>query len=345
MENQLTLGQVLRWGIEVLRRSGLPEPQGDVVYLLSFLLGTDGGGLYLRLPDPAAPEILKAFQRVIRLRRQRWPASYITGWREFMGIRFKVDQRALIPRPETELLVEAVLELITSKASPLTPAAREEISQANVLVQDRVARTDPLAPDSGTGRGERWWAVADVGTGSGAIAVALAHYCRHCFVLATDISQEALDLAGENARRTGVGERILFLAGDLLEPLFDAGWANKIDLLVSNPPYIDETEMALLPPEIARYEPALALDGGAHGLEFYRRLARGSRSLLKPGGGLALEIGSGQAEAVTSLLRTAGFEDLQVRKDYAGHDRVVLARMPLRKSLRGEGLASSSDPS
>jgi len=302
MSDRLTLGQLLRWGTEVLRRAGLEEPQLEAAHLLASLLGTDRGGLYGSLVEGAAPAVIRGFQRAIKLRRRRWPAAYITGWRQFLDFSVKTDARALIPRPETELLVEAALEML-----------------------DRLNTAEPV--------------VADIGTGSGVIAIALARRCPSGHLLATDISADALDLARENALRLGVGGQIRFYRGDLIQPLREAGWAGKIDLVVSNPPYIAEERWGELPPEVVLHEPPLALAGGRDGLAFYRRLAQEVPAVLGPGGGLALEIGSEQAVAVTELLDAAGFTEVEVRKDYAGHDRVVLAWLGTERN----SFAGSSD--
>jgi release factor glutamine methyltransferase len=211
------------------------------------------------------------------------PIQYITGECEFYGLPFSVNSDVLIPRPETEHVVEKVLEL------------------ASLFVSPRVV---------------------DVGTGSGAIAIALAHESPGAKVTATDVSDAALRIARQNAERNGVAERIRFLEGDLLEPLAE----EQFEFVVSNPPYVATDDRASLAVEIRDHEPELALFAGSNGLDIYRRLAPAAYSVLVAGGYAVFEIGYGQSEAVAELFYAAGFVDIEFAKDLQGIDRVITAR-------------------
>jgi release factor glutamine methyltransferase len=213
------------------------------------------------------------------------PIQYITGACEFYGLPFRVTPDVLIPRPETEHLVESVLGLAPLFAEPR---------------------------------------IVDVGTGSGAIAVALAHKLPGSRIAAIDVSEAALDLARENAKRDGVAECIRFLQGDLLAPV--AG--ETFDLVVSNPPYVPIADLESLAIEVREYEPGLALFAGEDGLDVYRRLIPAAFAVLAPGGLIALEIGCGQSDAVRSLLASAGFVEVRFAPDLQGIERVALAQRP-----------------
>ncbi|HWF49234.1 MAG TPA: peptide chain release factor N(5)-glutamine methyltransferase [Solirubrobacteraceae bacterium] len=253
-----------------LAAAGSESPRLDAELLLAEALGTTRAGLYVAAPAALEPGASERFEELVARRVQREPAAYILGRKPFRHIELEVDRRVLIPRPETELLVEVGLEL--------PPGAR----------------------------------VADIGTGSGAIALALAHERPDLALTGIDASADALVLARDNARRLGLD--VTFVEGDLLV-------GGPYDAVLANLPYVREGEE--LPPEIARYEPAQALYGGPDGLDVIRRLvgqAAGAVALI------ALEVGAGQAEAVASLLGDAGFDDVERRRDLAGHERVVVGR-------------------
>jgi len=228
-------------------------------------------------------ELFLSYTELLERRRRGEPIQYITGETEFYGLPFRVTPEVLIPRPETEHLVEKVIEL----------AARFE--------QPRIV---------------------DVGTGSGAIAVALAHEWLSAVITAIDLSSSALAIARENAKRNEVDLR--FLDGDLLAPV--AG--ECFEIVVSNPPYVPSGDRATLSVEVREYEPALALFAGDDGLDVYRRLIPAAFGALVPGGYVALEIGYGQSKAITELLAKAGFEQIEFVPDLQGIPRVASARRP-----------------
>lgn len=256
----------------------------EACVLFEHAAGFDRAALLARGREPVAPGAAQRYEQFLGERARRIPLAYITGEREFWSLRLRVDRRVLVPRPETETLVEAALE-----------------------------RIDP---------GTR---VADVGTGSGAIVIALAHELGSGVFIGTDRSAPALAVAQANAAEHGLEERIEFLEGDLLDPL--SGRHGLLDALVSNPPYIPTAELGALEPEVRDFEPRAALDGGSDGLALIARLVAGAPPLLRCGGWLLLEIGAGQAAAVRALLRRTGcFDDISTRRDLAGIERVVAAR-------------------
>jgi len=262
---------------------------------------------------PLEPETLHRFHRLLGRRLHREPVAYILGKKEFWSLPLKVTPAVLIPRPETEVLVEAILARLRREwpvASGPWPANSNDLHWSPVT-------------------GHRSLVVVDLGTGSGAIALALASELPHARIYAADLSKEALTIARENVKALQLVGRILFLQGDLFDPLHELGLEGKVDVIASNPPYIPSEELPRLQPEL-QYEPRVALDGGPDGLALHRRIMAEAPWFLKPGGLLALEVGADQAGSVVELLDEGGsFEAVEVIKDYAGHDRVILCRKRL----------------
>jgi len=285
------LMEFLRLAADYLSRCGSPSARLDAELLLGHVLGMDRVSLYVNHDRPLEPAEVDAYRRVLRERCRGAPIAYITGKKEFMRVTLKVTPAVLIPRPETELLVEATIQRLRAASGPLL--------------------------------------VTDVGTGSGAIAIGLALALPEARVLATDISPAALAVARENVTAHGLDGRVELLEGDLLAPVADAvrtGRIGPLDAVVSNPPYIPARDWESLPRSVRDYEPRLALDGGPDGLDVYRRLIPQAAPLLRPGGLLALEIGHDQEAGLRELLAQDGrWDNVQVQKDYAGHPRVVLA--------------------
>ncbi len=284
-----TAADLLSEAVTKLAEHGIPDPRLDAEVLLAHALQTDWVGLYTRLHETHLPGQVEAFRGLLHRRARHEPLQYITGVREFWSLEFKVDLRVLIPRPETEVVVETALRLLSQSAI--------------------------RNPQS---------AILDVGTGSGCIAVALAKELPQAEVWATDVSADALAVAGENARQHDVIERIRFLQGDLFAPV--VGKEDGFDLIVANPPYIARPELAALQPEVRDWEPLTALDGGPDGLDFYRRLLREGPIYLRTDGWLVMEIGHGQGTAVLRLARERrDLADCRCVSDYAGRERVVIA--------------------
>jgi release factor glutamine methyltransferase len=278
-----TILKVLTWTQGRFAERGLRSARLDAEVLLAQVLGRDRVGLYTHFDQPLSAEELAAFRALIKRRLAGEPVAYLVGKREFRSLELVVDARVLVPRPETETLVEVAL-------------ARLPVSAARVV---------------------------DVGTGSGAIALALKSARPLDDVHAIDRSPEALEVARDNATRLKL--EVTFHSGDLLAPVQELA---PLDLVVSNPPYIASAEIPSLPVEV-RHEPRLALDGGADGLTVIRRLIVEARALLDDNGAIAMEVGEGQAQAVAALLAQSGYREIAIAQDLAGIARVVSAiKMP-----------------
>ncbi|MFB4321725.1 MULTISPECIES: peptide chain release factor N(5)-glutamine methyltransferase [Paenibacillus] len=261
------------------------EPQRNAQLLLEHVLGLSGTSYYMALAEPFPADRRRALEEAINRKAQGVPAQYIIGEQEFYGRPFEVTPAVLIPRPETELLVEAVL---------------------------KYGRELTLRPDGGL-------KVVDIGTGSGAIAITLALQSKGWDVLASDISPDALEVAARNAKK--LGAQVEFRQGNLLEPFAGTG----PDILVSNPPYIPAEDIEELQPEVRDYEPRTALDGGPDGLNPYRIMMAQLPLLSAPPRLIAFELGMGQAGEVAELLRKAGhWKEIVTVPDLAGIDRHVL---------------------
>lgn len=274
----------------LLREGGVEDPRREAARIAAWAMGIPLSRHYAVLPDPFPEDRLPAFEAAVRRRAAREPLAYIVGSVGFRGLEFAIGPGVLIPRPETELLVDAALE--AALAEPGTDVS-----------------------------------FLDLCTGCGCVAVALALALREKgrtpHGAGTDLSEDALRAARENARALAPGSDLVFLLADLFPPE-----GARVDLVTANPPYIPSLDIPPLAPEIERYEPLVALDGGLDGLDFYRRLVSGAPRFLKPGGWLLLEHGADQGPAVRALL--AGnplYLDPETRADLAGHPRVTLARL------------------
>ncbi|HEY8505231.1 MAG TPA: peptide chain release factor N(5)-glutamine methyltransferase [Gemmataceae bacterium] len=282
-ENAWSISRLLSWTEQYLRQKGIESPRLEAQILLAHVLQVPPIQLYVRSEEPTSEETRSAFKALLKRRVEGCPVAHLVGYREFYKLRFDVSPAVLVPRPETELLVMKALELIKGR-----PGAR----------------------------------VLDVGTGSGCIAVSIAHQAGAADVTATDVSPAALEVARANAARHGLGGRIRFLEGDLFGPVP----RERFDLIVSNPPYIAEDEFPLLAAEVREHDPRQALAGGLDGLSVLRPLIAQAPEHLTPGGHLLVEIGYKQEEAVRGLFEAAGFQLLKTLKDAAGHPRVIGGR-------------------
>jgi release factor glutamine methyltransferase len=282
--------------------------------LLLHVLGKNKAWLLAHLDDDLPENQAARYTELIERRHKGEPIQYITGEQEFYGLPFRVTPDVLIPRPETEHLVEKALELATSSDGFVT---RHDFSRAESHPKQARAPA-PAGPSSKALR------ILDVGTGSGAIAVALAHHLPNAHIAALDISLPALNIARENARRNAVSDRIQFIQSDLL-----AAVANeRFDLVVSNPPYVPIADRESLSIEVREHEPALALFAGDDGLDVVRRLIPAAFAVLEPGGYLLMEIGHGHSEAVVPLLQEIGFARIELVPDLQGIPRVACAQRP-----------------
>lgn len=284
-----TVLRVLQWATTYLKERGLDSPRATAEILLAHVLHTDRVQLYLNYDQPLEKTELSTFKELLRRRLRREPVAYIVGRKGFWTLEMEVTPEVLIPRPETECLVEAALKALRA------------------LPDDRRAR------------------VLEVGVGSGAIVLALAAEAPRHKYFASDLSPAALRIAQRNAEQAGVRERVVFWAADWFSALEPAG--SVFDLIVANPPYVASGEIDALQPEIARYEPRLALDGGADGLRSYRAIVAETHRHLTPGGWLLLEIGCDQRQAVHQLFEQSGYyEGFDCARDYSGRERVVSMR-------------------
>ncbi len=277
--------EVLESSIKYLEGKGVVEAKTLVLILMGRLLGCKHMDVYARQEQGLVEKQLEAMRRALKRLAIGEPVQYITGETEFLGRVFKTDKRALIPRPETELLVEAVL-----KNTELWTGSKPVI--------------------------------VDFGTGSGCIVISLA-LAREGVYVAIDISKEALDLANKNAELHGVADKVAFSAeelNELIEPC-------TVDVFVSNPPYIRESDFLSLPVNVRDHEPRQALIAGETGLEVITQIVEEAAIVLKPGGFLYLEIGYNQAADVTHLMKEYGFADISIVKDFAGHQRIISGRL------------------
>lgn len=280
-----TILKVLTWTADHFRNRNVESPRASAEILLAHALGLRRIDLYLRYDQPLEPEELDRFRPLIRRRTAGEPVAYVVGEREFWSMPVGVDPSVLIPRPETEILVEAALAEI--------PPSAEGVRR-----------------------------VLEAGTGSGAPILAVAAERPGHAYFASDRSREALRTARANAVRNGLDGRIRFFQADWLAPLRPG--AGAFHLILSNPPYIPSGEIDGLQVEVARYEPRSALDGGPDGLRAVRRLIRECPAVLAPGGTLLMEIGHDQRAAVERLAEASGeWSDVRFRADFAGRDRVV----------------------
>ena len=281
-----TIGSILSWTQGYFTEKGIETPRLDAEVLLSHVLGKERIYLYVHFDEPLEKEELAAFRKAVAERARRVPTAYITGRREFMGLDFAVSSATLIPRPDTEILVEAAIE-----------------------------RLGRLAEN-----GRKPLRFADIGTGTGAIALSVLKYgAPDLEAAAVDISEAALAVARGNAEALELAARVRFYEGDLLAPLEDAGF----DAILSNPPYIPDADIERLAPEVRSYEPMTALKGGADGMDFYARLVEAAPQYLRAGGFLAVEAGIGQAQKIRALAKEP-WGDVEILPDLAGIERVVV---------------------
>ena len=266
-------------GMQKLKEAEIGEAQLDARLLLEEVCGTDHNTLLCHGDREVSEAEEEQYRKALEQRAVHVPLQHLLGYQDFMGLRFQVNEHVLIPRQDTEILVEEAMRYLHD--------------------------------------GMR---ILDLCTGSGCILLSLLHYSNDCEGTGVDISKEALQVAALNAELLGI--KADFLKSDLYEKV-----TGKFDLLVSNPPYIERKVIPTL--MVREYDPYIALDGGEDGLDFYRRIIGGAQDYLKRGGQILMEIGSGQAQVVSELLREAGFKEIDVCRDFAGLDRVVSGRLPI----------------
>jgi len=280
MTESWTSLKLIQWTSGYFERKGIPNPRVDAELLLAHVLECQRIALYTDHEKVISEKLLAKFKSLLERRAKREPLQYILGETEFWGLKFKVTPDVLIPRPETELLVEEALKFKDSKS------------------------------------------ILDIGTGSGCIAVSLAKHLPETKLVATDISKEALEVARENAETHALADRIEFVLADIAPWRVFQSEGRTFDLIVSNPPYIDEREMNSLQPEVRDFEPRGALVAGRGGLEIVEKILAEAMTFLRPEGLLLLEVGEGQAEK----LRDRTCKILEVKKDYQGAERIVILK-------------------
>ena len=286
-----TVGQALKNIRKIFKDKGIMNPEREAEILLSYFLEMSRSEIYLN-SDRVLKDIEKAqLEKKIQKRIEKIPLQYINKHQEFMGMDFLVEKGVLIPRPETEILVEEVIRKL------------KNYKCSNSL------------------------RVADLGTGSGIIAVSIAKFIEDVIIYATDISKKSLQIALKNAQKHGCKDKIIFLQGDLFEPFIGIIKKNSLDGIISNPPYIDSHDFESLPPEIKDNEPKVALSGGIDGLDYYRKIIKKSPQYLKKNGFMALEVGFNQSKIVKELIiKENNFnQNIEITKDYLGIERVVIA--------------------
>lgn len=298
--------ELLNWSTNRLKDHRIENPRLNAELLLARSLNLSREGLYRNLHGQLKEKERETLEKMIQRRISGVPLQYILEKQEFWSIDLKVDPRVLIPRPETEVLVEQSLLILSENSLWGVPS------------------------------------ILEIGTGSGAIAIALAKEVKNIFLIATDISRDALVLAKENAISAGIQDQIKFVNGDLFGPLHPSKERKPFDLILSNPPYIIRHEIGSLAKEVRDYEPTIALDGGEDGLEFYRHLISQAPFYLREGGWLLLEIGQDQREMVSKLIEEEGtFLKSECVPDLSGFERVVKAQKnnppspPLVKGVGG----------
>lgn len=274
----MTVKDIIIKTTAVLKDAGIESASLDCRLLLCKFLGVDK--VYLITNSDREIDDLSEFDALVKRRLNHEPMQYILNHAEFMGLDFYVDENVLIPRPDTEILVEKVISHF----------------------------------------GETSFEFLDIGTGSGCIPISILANCKNARGISADISEKAIDVAKKNAESNGVSERLNFINIDILND-FPEG---KFDCIVSNPPYIESEVVETLMPDVREFEPHLALDGGADGLTFYRRIADKGYDALKAGGLLAFEIGYNQGESVSRIMNEKGYRNTEIIKDIAGNDRVVV---------------------
>jgi release factor glutamine methyltransferase len=282
-----TIAEAIQKAAETLAAHNVPDARLDAEFLLRHALGKDRAWLLVHMQDRLDEQGQRPFEQSIERRKLREPLQYITGSQEFWGLPFKVTPDVLIPRPETEFVVEAALKAVSGIDMPV---------------------------------------IVDLCTGSGCIAISLAKELPKARVFATDRSDRAVHMARENARKNGVADRIRFLKGDLFGPLEEMDLRGRIDGIAANPPYVRSGDLTTLQPEVRDFEPEMALVAGPEGTEIAERIIHQAPEYLKPGGSLIMEMGIGQAAALRKIIeKTHQFGPIGIVKDLAGIERIIVA--------------------
>ncbi|MBE6081827.1 peptide chain release factor N(5)-glutamine methyltransferase [Acidilutibacter cellobiosedens] len=287
----MEIKDLIRMGIKKLDRRKYSNPPLECVLLLAYLLDVDKTYIYIHNNEEVPSSVEDKYFSLIDERRKGYPIQYILKEKEFMGISFYIEEGVLIPRPDTEVLVQYVLDYID-----------EKYKEGDIKV-------------------------VELGTGSGCISLSIAYYNKNVFVYSVDIDKKANAVAEENSRRLKLSDRVKILEGDLFQGIKNMGLKNSVDIIVSNPPYIPEDEIFGLQDEIKKYEPLWALDGGEDGLNYYRRIIPQSKEYLKNRGILVFEMGFDQGRKIKELMEKGNFRNINILKDLQGLDRVITGEL------------------
>jgi len=287
----LEIKDLIRMGIKKLDRRKYSNPPLECVLLLAYLLDVDKTYIYIHNNEEVPSSVEDKYFSLIDERRKGYPIQYILKEKEFMGISFYIEEGVLIPRPDTEILVQYVLDYID-----------EKYKEGDIKI-------------------------VELGTGSGCISLSIAYYKKNVFVYSVDIDKKANAVAEENSKRLKLPGRVKILEGDLFQGIKNMGLKNSVDIIVSNPPYIPEDEIFGLQDEIKKYEPLWALDGGEDGLDYYRRIIPQSKEYLKNRGILVFEMGFDQGRKIKELMEKGNFRNINILKDLQGLDRVITGEL------------------
>lgn len=287
-----TVANTLKKILDELQEGDLNNPFLDAQLLMTYVLNVDKTYLFVHRDQMLEQETVDRLMDLVKKRKKGYPLQYIIGKQEFMGLDFYVEPGVLVPRPDTEILVESIIDRVKTMG--------HTGNKINIV---------------------------DIGTGSGAIALSLAYYIKGSYIYAIDISDKALNIANKNCKDIGLEDRVVFLKGNLINPLEKFHLDDRINIIVSNPPYIKSNEIAQLQTEVSTYEPKLALDGGDDGLDYYREIIPIAKRYLINRGILAFEIGYDQGDSVSELMKSEGYVAIDIIKDLAGMDRVVIGKI------------------
>lgn len=286
----MVINKLIKLGLELVQDREYINPILEARLILSKLLDVDKTYIYTNGEKEVSKEIQLKFIEIMKRRSHGYPIQYLLGEKEFMGLDFYVEEGVLIPRPDTEILVEYLIDYINTNHKD------KEIS------------------------------VLDIGIGSGAISLSIAKFCPNAFVYGVDIGDIPIKVAGINKNRFNLSN-VEFLQGDMFEPIKDIAKDIKFNIIVSNPPYIPKSDIDKLQIEVRDFEPRLALDGGIDGLDFYKRISQEAKDYLYKDGLLIYEIGYNQANMVEEILLKSNFKDIKILKDYQGFDRVIMGNL------------------
>jgi release factor glutamine methyltransferase len=320
----------LKEATKFLEESGLEDAVREAETIIVHCLETDRTAL-LRDNPVITKSVIEKIDEFLERRSKREPLQYILGYVDFLGMKMKVGKGVLIPRPETELLAEEAIKTVRSQQSnqPLliSNPPSPPFSKGGMGGFEKGGQREGNEDSSGIANSSL--SILDLCTGSGCLALALAKEFPQSHVYGTDISEAAIEYARKNAEINGI-KNVTFLKGSLFEPLRELFTVHHslltFDLIVSNPPYIKEGDIRTLQPEIKNWEPVEALNGGEDGLDYYRLIISEARNYLKDSGCIMLELGINEADEVRELAKHAGFKDISFRKDYAGIERIIVAK-------------------